>query len=345
MVKSRVILVALAASLLGVVACTDDGGAPTTSDVSGPDTTVPVRLSHVYRFEPGGPLVYRLELSRHLTYTTTGASDAVADQELPESADVRIEASGQVTYVFEEGESPGTYLVTIRGEYDTVAVEGTVDGEAVDDPAAVEALVTLDPVAAVMVVDERGRVVDPPTQQETLEGPSLPGSGSEMAAFMGPILPADPIGMGESWNETFTEMAMGAAPVETSLEGRLVGPETVDGQETLRFENESATEAGEIDLADFYREFFAGFADEGEVDPAVLEGLVFRIMIEPSVSEMTGWLDPEGGTVIRATRTASSRTSMEVALPDEVTGELERFDMSLGIDQTLDYRLGEGESP
>jgi hypothetical protein len=344
-VKSRVILVALAVPLLGVVACTDDGGMPTTSDVSGPGTTEPVRVSHTYRFEPGRPLVYRLEMSRHLTYTTTGAPDAVADQELPESADVRIEASGLVTYVFEEGESPGTYLVTIEGEYDAIRVEGTVDDEAVDDPDAIEALVTLDPVSAVMVVDERGRMVEPPAQQETLDGPSLPGSGSEMAGFMGPILPADPIGTGESWSETFTEMAMGAAPVETSLEGRLIGPETVGGKETLRFENESATEAGEIDLADFYREFFAGFAEGGEVDLAVLEELVFRIMIEPSVSEVTGWLDPERGTVIRSTRTGASRTSMEVALPDEVTGELERFDMSLGIDQTLDYRLEEGESP
>src|SRR5690606_31468123 len=172
------------------------------------------------------------------------------------------------------------------------------------------------------------------------EDSSTPGTSGGAAGFMGPILPPDPLGMGETWGETFTEMALGAAEVDGVLEGRLAGPGE-DGE--VIFENIKTTASGDIDMAPLYRDFLTTTAEEGE-EVQGLEELVFRIAVAPGETRTTGWFDPERGLPLRTTVESNSRTSTETRLPDPDTAEMQSFETTIAIEQTITYELLDRDS-
>lgn len=332
---------ALAAAWL--TACTYAGGpqppAPTTT--AGVPTTAPAtihREEYRYRFRPGTRLVYHLTVERRILVDRRGEGGDTSG--LPAAADVTVIASGTFEYRVAAGPETGTFLLAVAGEYDSVEVAGTVDGEAVTEPAEVSELVDLGPEQSALVVDATGHVLDPRLGEEGEAGtPPIVPDGA-IAGFMAPVLPTHPIGEGETWGETFSEMAMGAVPVEGVLEGRRVGSAE---EGTVVFETVATTRAGEVDLAPLYREYLRSAAEPGD-EPDRLDDLGFRIVVEPSETRATGRFDPGRGLPIATTVDSIDRTTTETSLPDPETGRYGHLLLELEIHQTLDYELVPGET-
>jgi hypothetical protein len=333
----------LALVLIVVGGCTlDDGGVPTPA----PTGTSPEGVVLAYALAPGMVLVYDLELVQRLVLSTEGESAAVVDEDLPEEADLTITAPGRLTFTISDGPDDETYRVDIEGEFGDVEVDGTADGEEVDDPSDIEQLGAIQPVAATMVVDARGRVVDDPSAAAPAPAAPLSGLTGDLSRFVGPVLPDGPVAEGDSWTDTHSELVLGDEPVERTVTGTLAALETNGGVETMVIETESRTSAAEVDLAEFFAEFLVALAEESADAPddvdRMLEQLVFRILIEPATSGATTRFDAARGVVIGSTTSGSTRLSMEAALPDEETGDIQRFDMRLDTDQTIEYSLVEG---
>lgn len=337
--SARILLLVLALTLVG--GCTEDGEPSPSTPVTTPasSTTEVPRQEYSYGFEVGQVLDYRLDLQRRIVLDSGGTSVEAVAGDLPGQADVTVSASGLFTYTIRQGPQEGTYLLTIEGEYDEMEVSGTIDGETVDDPGEIGELSSLGPESTTLVVDSAGHVLEPVWGGAPNRSPT-PGTSGGAAGFMGPILPPDPLGTGETWGETFTEMAMGAAEVEGVLEGSLTGP--AEGDEVI-FENVKTTAAGEIDMAPFYRDFLLATAEGGE-EIEGLDQLVFRIGVDPGYARTIGRFDPESGLPLHTTVESTSRTATESTLPDPDTGELQRFEMSIGIEQSTTYELVAGDS-
>jgi hypothetical protein len=335
----RILPLLLALTL--VAGCTEDGEPSPTTSVTAPasSTTEVLRQEYSYGFQIGQELDYRLDLQRRIVLDSEGTSVEVVAGDLPGQADVTVSASGLFTYTVGQGPQEGTYLLTIEGGYDEMEVTGTIDGETVEDPGQVGELLSLGPESTTLVVDSAGHVLESVWGGAPNDSPT-PGTSGGAAGFMGPILPPDPLGMGETWGETFTEMAMGAAEVEGVLEGRLAGPGEDD---EVIFENVKTTAAGEIDMAPFYRDFLLATAEEGE-EIEGLDQLAFRIAIDPSETRITGWIDPDRGLPLRTTVESATRTATESTLPDPDTGELQSFEMRIGVEQSMTYELVAGDS-
>lgn len=334
-VSARILLLLLTLTLVG--GCTEDGETSPTTSVPAPasSTTEVARQEYSYGFEIGQELEYRLEFERRVVLDSEGTSVEPVAGDLPGQADMTATASGLFTYRIDQGPQEGTFLITISGEYDEVEVSGTIDGDEIEDPAEASDLFALGPESTALVVDANGHVLESGLGEEPGSGQPLAEASGGTAGFMGPILPPDPLGIGETWGETFTEMAMGAAEVEGVLEGSLAGPGEGDG---VVFENVKSTAAGEIDMAPFYRDFLIATAEEGD-EIEGLDQLVFRIAIDPGYARTIGRFDPQSGLPLHTTVESTTRTATESTLPDPDTGELQSFEMSIGIEQTMTYEL------
>jgi hypothetical protein len=347
----RVILVALC---LFVAAC-ESTGQPNDTDQPGSSepaaSTTPTdagaRLLE-YGFEAGQVYTYDLALEQHIVLQSEGTADAIGEEGVPESADVTVTATGTFSFEVAAGPGEGTYSVTVNGTFPDSTVEGTVDGEPVDDATDIDELGVIQPVSTVVVVDSPGRILDDSTSPSDALGlgaTPLAGLSGDLGRIVGPILPAEPVTVGDTWTETTTDTVLGDAPVDTVMEATLTGKEALAGADTLVIGTTSTTGQADMDLADFFAEFMGAFADpddpeaQAQLDRAI-DQLVFRITIDPSSSESTTWFDPEQGVAARSTTSGPPSTfRMEVAMPDEETGELQGYSMRLDVTQALDYTL------
>jgi hypothetical protein len=350
--RRRVLLVALC---LFVAACestgqpndTDQPGASEPTGSTTPTDSGEARLLE-YGFEAGEVYTYDLALEQHIVLQSEGTADAIGEEGVPASADVTVTATGTFTFEFAAGPEDGTYSVTVTGSFPDSTVEGKVDGEPVDDAADIDELGVIQPVSTVVVVDSRGRILDDSTSPSDALGlgaTPLAGLSGDLGRMVGPVLPAEPVAVGDTWTETTTDTVLGDAPVDTVMEATLTGKETLDGADTLVIGTTSTTGQAEIDLADFFAEFMGAFADPDDPEAQArleeaIDQLVFRITIAPSSSESTTWFDAEQGVAVRSTTSGPPTTfRMEVAMPDEETGELQNYSMLLDVTQTLDYTL------
>lgn len=346
--------------VLGVLAATCDGsGSAVSTDGSADPTTQgstqppPTAQGQVlsYGFEAGDTYTYDLALDQHIVLESEGSTAAISEDDLPTSADVTVTATGKFVYEVSAGPEEGTYSVAIDGSFTDVTVDGTADGEPVDDVADIEQLGTIDPVSTVVVVDSQGRVTQGPTSPTDALGlgaTPLAGLSGDLGRMVGPVLSAEPVAVGDTWTETSTDPNLGDEPVETTVIATLSGTESIDGVETLVIEVESSTGEANIDLAEFFAGFMGAFTDPDDPQATadleeMADNIVFRITIAPSSGQETTWFDPEVGLALRSTTTGPPTVfRMEVALPDEDTGELESYDMHLDVAQTLDYTLVPG---
>lgn len=325
--------------LMAVVACDDDPAASPGEDTA---TTVadvdPVSLR--YGFEAGQEFVYDVDLDQALQLETSGSSTAVAEDDLPASADVRIGAFGTFTYTVTDVTEDGNLTVQIEGSFDDVTVEGTADGEPVESVEDVGQFGLISPVSRTVVIDRRGRVVTDTTQgADPLGLASLPlgGLAGDLGRVVGPVLPDEEVVPGESWTHTTQQAVFGEETVETTVTASVSSMDVVDGREVAIIA--AATETGPltVDLSEFFSGFRGAFG-EGADTTAPAGDVVFRIDVEPASSESTTAFDPDAGIPIRSTLEGPSSLSMEVALPGE-SGDVERFDVSLSVDQTTTYTL------
>ncbi|HEX2154595.1 MAG TPA: hypothetical protein VHL52_11525 [Acidimicrobiia bacterium] len=331
----RTALILLACAVV-LVACEEGAPRPTdpppttTGTVS---TTAQDLVDLSYSFEPGEVLFYDVELDQRMSVTTEGDSEAA---DMPAGADLTVRGAGQFSYEVSAGPREGTHRLTITGEFSDLSVEGTLDGEPVDDPAEAGDLGIGQPVAGEIVVDGQGRPVDSEPESEL----AVAEISADLARFPGPVLPSHPVSIGENWEVSHSETALGSVPVETTVTGTIVGSETVDGAEALVVDTHSATSEGEVDLSAFYRDFLGGVGGE-EAPTEALQDIVFRILVDAGAGTTRALLDRGTARVIQATREASNALTMETALPDEATGAPTTFDMRLETEQSIVYRLAD----
>lgn len=339
---SRRLLVGLVAAIAALSACDDAGVTPTTSPQPTSTQALPGQVL-VYGFEPGDIYTYSVELSQHIVLSSEGSAEAVAEQDIPGEVDVTVTAEG--TFVYTASAAASGYSLAIDGKFDNVSVTGTADGETVDDPSDLPQLGTIQPISEVIEVDGRGRVISDPATTPAIGATPLTGLGGDLVRWVGPVLTDEPVSVGSTWTENSTDPTLGDEPVETTLTATLGGTETVEDTETLVIEIESTTGQADIDLAEFFAGFVGAFADPDDPESeakgkALADQLVFHITIAPSSSEGTAWFDPEAGLALRSVSTGPPTVfDMEVALPDEDTGELETYNMHLELTQTLEYSL------
>lgn len=322
-----------------VVGCTvEEGEAPEPSPTQ---TTLP-GVDLAYAFETGSVLVYEVDLHQDLTFETQGEVAAVVDDDLPASADVTIEATGELAFTVSDGPEDGTYRLDVEGDFDDVTVTGTADGEEVTDPADVEQFGTIQPIANSMVVDSRGRVV---AEGPELPSPAAPLSGltGDLGGFFGPVLPEGPVFEGQSWTETYAAQVLGEEAAERTVTGGFSREES-ERLEVVVVETESVTEGAEVDLTAFFEEFLLALAEDAVDDTATVDPdqVAFRITIEPTDSEGTAHLDASRGLVVNSISTGSTSLQMDVALPDQDTGDIQEFVIHLETRQTIEYSLVEG---
>ncbi|CAN5798104.1 hypothetical protein BH23ACT5_BH23ACT5_24470 [soil metagenome] len=339
------IRVLVCAALVACSACTSD--TQVTPETTAPDPIEEVDLA--YDFTAGTSLTYRVEIEQQLVLETDGSSSAAAEEGIPVSANVTIEAVGTFTYTFSDGTDEATHTVDIDGQFDEVTVTGIIDGEDVDDPSDIAELGTIEPVAVTVVVDDRGRVVDDTTLPSDPMGfgmAPLSGLSGDLRRLPGPVLPEGPVSQGDTWTEAVEAPGMGDTPAMTTVTATLTGTEVVEGIESTVIESTTEVEEVVVDLSEFFAGFLGAFADPdddaGEVD-ALIDQIEFRITMEPSTSIATAWLD-SAGRIVRSTTDGPTALRMVVALPDEQSGEVENFELSLDVSQAIVYTLTEDGS-
>ncbi|HIE21614.1 MAG TPA: hypothetical protein EYP73_03310 [Acidimicrobiia bacterium] len=347
----------LLALALVLAAC--GGGAVTTTTTAVTTTQAAVEAPEAvllsYDLEPGTSFQYEVSLSQNIVMSSEGDPSVTGDEEAPGEAELQMTATATFTYAVADGPEPGTYRITITGEFGDLEVSGTVDGEPVD-PTDIPEFAALDPVETTVVVDEKGNVV--PDDQDAagvfggdmdpLGGMATLGAGAE--SFFGPPLPDDEVTVGDTWTETVeTPVPFGGDPVTTTIEGRVTGAEVVDGAEVFVIETTTSTTQIEFDLSEFFIGFFEAFLPEDATEEekaeiaALTEAMKFLFTVDPSVATSTTWFDPITGVVYQGEVSSSIRLTMDVAMPDEVSGELVEFNMDMTLDQELGLRyLGGG---
>jgi hypothetical protein len=63
--------------------------------------------------------------------------------------------------------------------------------------------------------------------------------------------------------------------------------------------------------------------------------------LEPSVTSATTLFDPESGMAMKSDYSGEQQLSMDMNVPDEATGEMIEFGVSMTIAQTIGYDLVE----
>lgn len=327
-----------------LVGC-DEGTTPQTTtpraaSTATTTTTFPP-LDLEYALVPGEVLVYRVELTQDIALDTGGeaAPAAVAADELPGEAAVSIAAAGDFTYAVSHGPTEGTFAIDVSGSFDEISVSGTVDGNEVSDISDLERLGVLEDVATTLVVDRRGRDVAGGVSETGGAVPPLIGLASNVGGLFGPVLADDPVTVGDRWTVTRRDPVLGSDGATTEITSTVTGWERANGLEALLIESVAVGDEAAIDLAGFYREMLRSFGD-GALEPAeesALDRIVLEIRVGPSSGEGQTWFDPAPGRVLRRTSETRSSVQLVAALPAEGSGELDEYEVSLEVDEYLEF--------
>ena len=282
---------------------------------------------------------------------------------MPGDASINIVGTTVFTHSIADGPEPGTYEITITGDFTDLEITGTVDGEAITDE--VPDFAAMEPVERTIVVDESGRPVGEDFgEMGGLFGGDMGGfggldslgdlgSGFEYS-HVGPQFPDEPVAVGDTWTDSF-EVPMDmfgtgdAEPITTEIVSTVTDTDTIDGAEVLVIETTSTTSAIEFDLANILIGFMMAFVPEGEeadVDLNVLaDELRFLFSIDESSSLATTWFDAEAGFARQAEHSGGTHLVMDLNMPDEETGEMSGVIVDMTVQQSVGYRLIEAAAP
>lgn len=347
--RTRLIgLVALIALI--AAACGQPDTVPTPSTTPEPEVEA-VLLS--YALEPGTTFEYEVDIDQNIDMTTSGDASQLGEEEMPGEARINLTGTTTFTHAVAEGPEPGTFAVTITGDFTDLAFSGTVDGEPVEQ-SDIPDMAQMEPVEITLIVDEQGNII--PEDNAGLGEDLLGGLGgldmlgqmgsANPGQFVGPPLTDEEVTVGDSWSETIETPTMpDADPITTKIESEVVGTETLEGNEVFVIETTTTTSPIEFDLAELLIGFMTAFLDEGatpeqqaEMD-AIIEQLKFAFSVDESVGEMTTWFDHAQGLARQADFANTSHMVMDVAVPDETTGQIVAFGVDMTIGQNITYRL------
>lgn len=332
--------------------------APTSTEA--PTTTeFPAAVLLSYNFEPGTTSRYEVEFVQNIVMSASGDPSVMGGEEVPGTADLEVSGLTTFTQTVEAGAEPGTFDITVVGDFSDLTVTGTADGEPVD-PEEIPDLAEIDPVRTTFTVDEQGNILS--STDGSVGGDPLAGDfgalggmgtpGMEFGSLVGPSLAEREVTVGDSWSETIEEpMPFGGEGITTSVENRVTGTETVEGVEVFVIETTSTTTAIEFDLGQMMIGFFESFMPEEATDEeraeleAMMEDLRFLMTVEPSTYLTTTWFDPDAGQALRSESSGATQMTFDVNFPDEATGEMVAFAMDMTLDQQVFYRfLGIGSA-
>jgi len=330
---------------LALVAAACGGG---SADAPG----VPEAGKLSYTLEPGAGFEYEATLDQHIELTATGDPSVMGGEAFPVDMSADISGVTTLTHTVAEGTEPGTFEVTISGEFSDLTVEGTMDGEPID-PDELPDLGVTKPINVTVVVDEQGNVVEPGSDSfgdlfmgGLSELDALAGAVVDPAQLVGPPLPDHEVAVGDTWSKTINvPIPMNDQEITTEVVSEVTGTDAVDGADVLVIETESTTSKIEVDLSDFLIGMFKSMAETGaeEADAADLEaieeGLRFAFTVDESTTDMTTWFDPAAGRARKAVRSGDAHVSMDVAFPDEPAGGMIELGMEMDIDQLMEFRL------
>ena len=361
--RTRTFTLLAVLALVAAACSSSDAGDSTTTTPSAAETTTtttvpaPEAVQLSYSLEPGVSYEYEVDVDQTIDMSTSGDTSALGESEgedIPAEMSVEVSGTSVFTHTVAEGPEPGTFEITITGDFSDMEFEGTIDGEPVD-PSEIPDMAEMDPVDITIVVDEQGNVIpdDSGGLGDELFGGlggldmmDQLGAGGGAGRFIGPPLPDSEVTVGDTWSDTVEIPTMlGEDPVVTEIASEVVGTGTVDGIEVLVIETTNSTSEIEFDLAELLIGFMTAFVPEdmseeeqAELD-ALVEDLRFAFMVDPQVTETTTWFDPEAGLALEAELSGDTHLVMDMNIPDESTGELVEFALDMNIVQHVTYRL------
>ncbi|MGD2102316.1 MAG: hypothetical protein PVG83_08750 [Acidimicrobiia bacterium] len=355
----------LIALVLVVAACSPGGAVDeTTTSTQEPETSTteqaveapePMRLS--YSLQAGDAYRFEVDLDQSIDLTATGDAQALGEEEIPGNMSVTLSGSSVFDYSIADGPEPGTYAITITGDFSSLELSGTVDGEPVT-AEDIPDFANMEPIDVTVIVDEQGNVIpdDSGLEDDLLGFGGLDmldelGTGGASGQFIGPPFTEDEVTVGDTWSETIETPAMpGDDPITTQIDSEVVGTETIDGHEVFVVETRSTTSPIEFDLGELLAGFMTAFLPEDASDEELAEvselvsQIRFAIGVDETVSDLTTWFDYEAGLARRADFVNSTHVVMDINVPDETTNELIAFGMDMSIGQNISYRLTDAPS-
>ncbi len=356
------VAVACGGNTEGTTTTGSDDGTSSTAEPAETTTTAaetPEAVLLSYTLEAGDEYQYEVGLDQHIELKASGDASLMGDEEMPGDASVDLAGTATFTHVVSDGSDPGTYEIHITGDFTDVSVTGVVDGEPVDSSEAPD-FAALEPIDVTVTVDEQGNLIlDEEAAGDPLAGMfgdlgalgnGAPTPGLDLGQFIGPPLSDEEVAVGDTWSEEIETPGLGEEPIVTSVTSTVTGLDEVDGIEVLVIESNTSTSLIEFDLAEFFAGMFGAFLPEGATDAEkaeleeMLAQLKFLITVDGSTADSTTLLDAEAGLARQSSTTASTNIAMDMNIPDEETGELVGFEMTMTLDQDITYRLISGPS-
>lgn len=358
-IKILVVALALAAAACG-------GGAADPEPSSTPSTTSPTTMipvaepaRYAYGYTAGQSLAYAVSVEQHLIINATVEGDESFMNQVdgPLDGDVTTTVSGSITYDIADGPEPDTVQLTISGVFDTVDVDGTINGEPAgpDDMtngAIPDLLQTPD---TTIILDAEGRPVtingeEVPADEGFLGDPfgavgGLTSGGLDQP--FGPRFPDRPLAVGDTWSQDASQFIPETEQtIESSITYTVTGVDTIDGVDVAVIEFEASNSEIVMDLGEMFNALFQGFAAMGE-DGATAEipQLDFTITVQPSSGHGTYWFDQDAGLVRKVSQTymvplamhmgidapdGSGSTDMTMTVESTVEGQLQNPDVTTG---------------
>jgi hypothetical protein len=329
-----------------------------TTSPEAPVTEAPEAVLLSYSLVPGTDYTYEVSLDQTFDITTTGDSEAFGEEEIPEEMSVRMVGTSVFTHSVSDGPEPGTYSVTITGDFSDIEFTGTVDGEPVD-PAEIPEMAELEPVDVTVIVDEQGNIIsDESGQLDDLLGTGGLGAledlapAADLGRFVGPPLSDGEVTVGDSWSESIDIPSLaGDEPVGTTeVVSTVTGTDSLDGVDVFLIETTVSVSEVSFDLAELFIGMFEAFLpeDASEEDLAELEMMTeelrFQFSLAPSVTNAVTWFDPADGLARKSDYTGQQSLVMDINVPDDETGEMVAFGIEMDISQSIGYRLVDSAS-
>lgn len=354
-----VVAVVLAAcgGVAGDTTTSEDGSTTTVTEATTTTTEVaeaPGSVRLVYKLEPGTSFTYEVVIDQHIEMEAIGDASALGEgEDVPGEASIDLVGTTTFTHSIAEGPQPGTFEVTITGDFADLQISGVVDGELVD-PTDLPDFADIEPVDVTLILDEQGNVIPDEGSFGDLGGDlgalgglgDMSAPGMDLGRWLGPPFTDGEVGVGDSWSETIeSPMMLGEDPIVTQIDSVVSGTDTIDGATVFVIDTTSTTSAIEFDLADLLLGFFGAFItdDASEEDVAEFEAMAevlkFLFSIDETVTEMTTWFDYEAGYARRVDLSMATSMVIDINMPDEESGEMVAFGMDMAFVQEISYRL------
>jgi len=354
------VAVACGGNTEGTTTTGSGNGASSTEAAETTTTAAPEAVLLSYALAAGDEYHYEVGLHQHIELQASGDASLMGDEEVPGDASVDLAGTATFTHAVSDGPEPGTYEIHITGDFTDVSVSGLVDGEPVDSGETPE-FAALEPIDVTVTVDDQGNLIlgDEEAAGDPLAGmfgdlgalgEGAPTPGLDLGQFIGPPFSDEEVAVGDTWSEEIETPGLGDDPVVTSITSTVTGVDEVDGTEVLVIESNTSTSLIEFDLGQFFAGMFGAFLPEGATEEEeaeveeMLAQLQFLITVDGSTADSTTLFDPEAGLAKESSTTAFTNIAMDMNIPDEETGEMVGFEMTMTLDQDITYKLISGPS-